>query len=363
MMNNVLLLLSAVSSISFSAMDFQKASEHFDVYAEDCTQRYELIVRQNDSILIDKATNTPVETFTDGNNPYAKADDYDYLVYANSKEACKYLGVSDDKLINLETGLAVTVEHTRNGDIYSALTGITASEIPSNAKMCKYSYYFKHLNTDGFGKNEKGTCSLVAMQILFGYYDSVYNDNVVEEIYDSPVSQNAMTCADFSKSPSTKGEEFHSYLINYCNSHLKLSVENRGLSNVEQFNLINSYIGTSRNLKYTHNTSEGNVSDILSGKQFGVVKDAINAGRPAILNTLGHSMVAFGYDDNYVYLMSGWQDNRNISKMNWNDFNGNIFSNYCGAYDLTITSPHSCSNNYRSNIVNKYICPKDGIYE
>ncbi len=200
------------------------------------------------------------------------------------------------------------------------------------------------------------------MQILFDYYDSVENDNVIEEIYDSPVCGYFMTCSEFSNSPSSRGEKFHSYLINYCNTYLNIDIENKGgLSNLDQFKLINSYIGTSRYLEYSCNTSEGNIADILSGRQFGIIKDAINNGRPVILNTLKHSMVAFGYDDDYVYVMSGWYSNV-ISKMSWDNVHGNIFTNYCAAYDLVIDS-HSCTDNYYSNIVGKYLCPKDGIHE
>lgn len=363
MVNNIALLMAAVSSLSLTAMSKKSETRSFAIYSEDCIQRYELRVDSDKAVLLDNETETVVETFTSGSNPYSNADDYDFLVYTDKREDCRYLGVLNDKIVNLETGLEVTVApETNDSDIHSALIKISSDQIPSKATMCKYGYYFKHLDEYGFGDNTKGTCSLVAMQILFGYYDSVFNDNVIEENYDNPVSENAMTCGNFAKSPSSKGDEFHSYLINYCNSELKLSVENRGLSNIEQFNLINTYIGTSRNLKYTHNTSEGNTSDVLSGKQFGVVKDAINNGRPAILNTLHHSMVAFGYDNTYVYLMSGWRD-KVICKLNWNDFNGNIFTNHCGAYDLTITSAHSCSNNYYSKIVNAYVCPEHGIHE
>lgn len=97
------------------------------------------------------------------------------------------------------------------------------------------------------------------------------------------------------------------------------------------------------------------INDVLNGHQFQVVQNAINNGRPAILNNLGHSMVAFAYDNNYVYLMSGWKNEKKISKMAWSDFNGNIFTNYPSAYDL-ILSDHVCTEGYYSTMTNQYLC-------
>lgn len=361
MMNNVLLLLGAVSSISFGSLGFQKTNKTFDVYSEDCIQRYELIVERNRSVLFDKETDRVVESFNGDKNPYLNSGfNCDYLIYGTTYEEYKYLGVVDEKLINLETGLEAVIEkETNTAPIHDALIGVSYGSIPLNAKFCKYSYYFGNLDEHGFGKNTTKTCTIVAMQILFGYYDSIWSDLVVEERFDEPVSEHKIHCADFSKSAATKAEEFHSYLINYCDSYIGTDVKAKGLSNINQNKLINSYVGTARNLEYGNNTSEGNFSDILSGKQFGVVKDAINAGRPAILNTLQHSMVAFAYDDTYVYLMSGWRGDKQISKMNWDKFNGNVFSNACAAYDLQLKCAHTCSDNYYSTVYGRYICPRD----
>ena len=126
----------------------------------------------------------------------------------------------------------------------------------------------------------------------------------------------------------------------------------------QQNRLINFYIGSVRNLNYGNNTSEGNWSDIFSGRQFEVVSDAIKGGRPVILNNLSHSMVAFAYDNDFVYLMSGWRGRERIAKMKWSDFNGNIFTNaFCGAYDLKLTCGHSCSDNYYSTTLSRFLCP------
>ena len=57
-------------------------------------------------------------------------------------------------------------------------------------KVINNSYYFQHLNN--FPINYKGTCGLVALSILLGYYDTFYDDSYIpqslqysEEIYDN----------------------------------------------------------------------------------------------------------------------------------------------------------------------------------
>ncbi len=352
------------SSICFSSLNFVQQLKHTDVFDTNCCAKYVLEIEGNHSKLVEKETGYIVNTFNGGSNPFLKNKlgfSPDYLVYNNDGTCNKYLGVYGNKLFDLVSNREISISIDRSLSINNSLQAIEYSNIPSTAIHSKYSYYFKNLKEDGFGENKVGTCALVAMQILFDYYDSIWSDFVIEELYDSPVSEGKINCESFSTSPASKAEQFHSYLINFCNNSLNISIANRGLSNSEQFQLINSYIGSTRALSYQVNTSEGNLSDILSGKQFDVVKNGIKAGRPVILNTLHHSMVAFAYDDNYAYVMSGWYGEKIISKLSWNDFNGNIFSNACGAYDLILTSTHSCSNNYKSTIYGKYICPRGDL--
>lgn len=355
--------MAAVSSLSLTAMSQKSETRSFTVYSEDCTQRYELRVDfdSDKAVLLDKEANTVVKAFTNGNNPYANADDYDFLVYTDKREDCRYLGVAGNKLFNVENDLEINVDEARYKDIYSSLEGISYDSIPSDAYFCRFSYYFKNLKNDGIGYNNNNTCTLVSMQILFNYYDSTWSDNIIDEVYDTPVSEHKITCDTFTTSPASDGAKFHSYLISYCDDYLGTNVTSTGLTNMLQNSLINHYVGTTRGLEYSNNTSEGNFGDMLSNKHVSVIKDAINSGRPAILNTLGHSMVAFAYDDNYAYLMSGWKYDRFMARLSWNHINGNIFSNPSGAYDLILKCKHTCSNNYFSTIYGKYICPRQDL--
>ena len=362
-MIKTILLSALVSTIANPLLNKQNNQTTISIYDENCSRRYSLIIKEHSSELIENSTNKAIEKFDNDNNPYVRHINMDYLIYVDSNNyGHKHIGIDNNKIIDIDTHEEIIVGEQFIGSAYSKLTDISYDDIPNNAIFCNYSYYFKNLQFEGFGKNENNTCAAVAAQILFGYYDSTFNDDVVEEKYDNPVSEYKNICSQFSISPSTKGDEFLRYLINYINSNYDVNIEKYGLNTFTQIQFMNDYIRTIRNLKHSYNSSEGNVADILSGRQFIIVQNAIKKGRPVILNNLGHAMVAFAYDSTYVYLMSGWRNDKKMAKMRWDDYHGNIFNNYCSAYDLVLDGKeeHKCSNNYYSLSLKKFICPRGG---
>lgn len=352
--------IGSTAFILFSLSSFivqPRLQKTYIIYDENCSPKFQMIVGEKRSKIIERETNLVINSFSNEKNPYLKEEGMDYLIYVVSeKYSYKYLGIKDNSLFDLKSNEKIILEESKNQDIHSSLKVINYSDIPNDAVFCRYSYYFEHLKKDGFGENKDGTCAIISSQILLGYYDSIATDHVIEECYDLPVSEYKQSCNLFSVSPASNGQVFHDYLVNYCSVQLNINVLDRGLSNSEQFRLMNSYIGAVRGLEFQNNTSEGNLSDIMSGRQFGIVKNGIKEGRPVILNTLHHSMVAFAYDETYAYLMTGWYSPV-IAKLKWNDFKGNVFNNQCGAADLFIYSKHQCSNNYYSTYDNKYLCP------
>ncbi len=363
-MIKTIILSTLVSTIVNPLFNKQSNQTNISIYDENCLRRYTLNINEHSSELIENKTSKVIERFDNDKNPYLNNRNMDYLIYVDSNEyGYKHIGIENNKIIDIDTNEEIIVGEQSVGSVKQKLTEVKYDDIPSYSVFCNYSYYFKNLQDKGYGNNVNMTCAAVAAQILFGYYDSTFNDDVVEEKYDNPVSEYKNVCSQFSVSPSTKGEEFLRYLINYINNSCKTDIENNGLNTLNQIKFMNEYISNVRNLKHSYNSSEGNVADILSGRQFTIVKNAIKNGRPVILNNLGHAMVAFAYDSTYVYLMSGWQDDKVMAKMNWDDYNGNIFNNYCSAYDLVFDGKeeHRCSNNYYSLSLKKFVCPRGGI--
>ena len=326
------------------------------VYSENCAAKYELISARGSEALVEKATGNTVARWSEGKSPYSKFSG-EYMVYVEDPSyGVRYVGIQGEELIDLETGAPIETKEKMISDIHSELEGLEFNEIPINAHFCECSYYFEHWGSEQIGDNQTGTCTIVAAQILFNYFDSIWRDDVIEEKYDLPVSGPYYYPFSFNQSPGSDGDAFHQYLLKLANDYLGISIEENGATILQQNHFINYYIGSVRGLQYKNNTSEGNWSDIFSGRQFGVVKQAINFGRPVIVNNLRHSMVAFAYDDTYMYLMSGWRSDM-IKRMTWDSYNGNIFNNICGAYELIPYSAHDCSNNYYSTILGEYLCP------
>ncbi len=350
--------LAATSALPRSTMTC------LEVYNEYFENKYMLVDTLGSAKLLEKSTGKIIEEFSEFCNPYAKAN-VEYPVYVSSgKYGYRHVGIVDDVLLDLDSMSAINCfESARSGgNIHSSLTIISYADIPVNATFCHYPYYFKNLSHSGYGDNKHGTCCLVSMQILFDYYDAIFHEHVIESQYDTHVSGPYFSCYYFPQSPCSNGGLFHSYLINLCNSYCNVNIESdHTLSWINQNHLINHYIGAVRYLDYSNNTSEGNWADIFSGHQFSVVMDGIDAGRPVILNNLSHSMVAFAYDSDYVYVMTGWKlhegVDKKIAKMDWDDYNGNIFTNYPSAYDLILTCDHECTEGYYSTTMGRYICP------
>lgn len=327
----------------------------YEVYNENFENKYELKVTPLFSELKNKEEMTTVETFPTYANPYLK-DKFDYNVYVEGDyNGYKFLGVKNDTLYDLETMEEIIITPQQIGNINDAIVEVSFDEIPENAKRAKYAYYFKNLSTSGYGRNSGSTCGIIAAQILFDYYDATANENVIESDYDNVVQENKNNCSSFENSPASIGSTFYRYLVNLYNDKYNCDVENSiGIVNTDEFHFIDSYIGATRNIDYTASACEGNRNDIFSGYQFDVALGAINQGRPVLISTLLHFMVAFAYDSTYLYVMTGWT-NPIIGKIELDSYNGNIFSNYPGAYDLQLN--HHCTESYYSTTLGKYICP------
>lgn len=344
------------------------ALEIRDLYNMAGENQYIEIILEDDGYLIyDKKNNQICEkSFKISSDPYGKFSQ-NFNVYNEYFFDFKYATFDGNHFVNTVTnhelnfndGLSAFVESESNkaGNYY------TLDEIPisDKAHIIDNAFYFLKLN--GYHAwNYVGTCSIVSSEILLGYYDTFYNDLIVPEYFDVRTIERTKenpNVSDFSQSPGTdryeySDEDFHQYLADIAKNEVGDDPEVSGMKTINQIKLIKNYLNN-QEIEYTLHTSEGNFGDILSQRALGIIKDGINANRPVISNGSGHSTVAFAYDDDYVWVHTGWGW---VGATPWSTYESNLFNNYsAGAIDIQYTGSHVHSDNYYSNNLNRYLCP------
>ena len=212
-----------------------------------------------------------------------------------------------------------------------------------------------------YGDNLYGTCTIVSSQIMFNYYDTFYNDNLVREIYDFTQNINGdsyATATEFENTTSglQTAEDFHQFLIGFA-SGLDLDIIDEGAYAGDQLALIENYL-VDIGINYTvedativnENTSN---YDILNE-----AKKRIDSGRPIVVNSSGHSTVAFAYDDDYLYIHSGWKSKGVCRRPLEYYYDGNI-----DFIDIIPNSTMLLSNNYYLTEHYMYVSPREEILD
>ena len=233
--------------------------------------------------------------------------------------------------------------------------------IPSYANAITNSEYFLRL-ADNHGHNGTAICGLVSLQILCGYFDVFYSDSFIPEKWDrlavesisSPINWN-----DWSKMPGggldsdqINDSRMIHHLLDYVTSFNPL-VEFTGMSFLQQKRVLSHYLNE-QSIGYSFAYSEGNPVDCNNNYSKTIIKQAIDNNYPVIANGSRHSTVAFAYDDDYVYVHTGWGF---CTRSEWSVFT---------SYDATFTpsaiylipsqTTHSHSNNFYSSATNCFYC-------
>ena len=188
--------------------------------------------------------------------------------------------------------------------------------------------YFKNLYTY-MPSNSGLSCSFVSLISVLSYFDTFYNDDIIGEIYDRHDPNITTLSQAYLVSPGVvrSGESFTSpyYWYTYCHNTMnsnftsKLTViynQIKGTDDtvhfVEMINLmsemddiVNAYLGTNQCTFYLNYSENQN-------NYFSIIRNYINSGFPVIvgisdaLNNYPHEVVAYDFDDNYVYANYGW---------------------------------------------------------
>ena len=233
--------------------------------------------------------------------------------------------------------------------------------LSSDAYVISNYEYFENLN-GRHAWNSLGTCTIISTEILLGYYDTFVSDLFVDESYEVISRENLtnsnLTWNDFSQSPgvddyATEDHDFHDYLVKIARDEVGDDPEKDGMTAKNQISLVKNYLNK-RGISYSLSTSEGNLDDIWTQRAIDIIKSGINADRPVIANGTGHSVVAYAYDDEYVWVHTGWGW---TGATPWSTYESGLFANYsAGCIDIIYEGEHVHSNNY-SYSLNHYICP------
>lgn len=327
-----------------------------DLYAINGANQYLEVQTDCGYLIYDKISKLVVESDLFEKSPFSACPDDFIRLYIPKENSSGYLAF-DGKQFQV----IAEKNKTKNepGHYYAGITP------DSDATFIANSFFFENLK-NGHGNNYNNICGIVSAEILFNYYDTFKNDTIVDEEYEihavSEKNNNPMLLNYFDRSPATgtnneydsKGQRFVEKLVSVFQSEIGHTPVGNGVYTREQIRFVKKYLND-RNIDSTIYDCEGNWGDRINQQAIYVIKSAINHGRPVIANGTGHSVVAYGYDSNYVYVHTGWG---RVAATPWSTYETGMFDfEYdVGAIDIVINN-HVHSDNYYSSYYHKYYCP------
>lgn len=341
----------------------------YSIYGENIYLEVEL--KNGGYLLFNKKDNVVVEYNLLAHSPY-KNYDGNLKIFHNEKEP-QYLVFDETEfiLLNDNTRLSKnTINNLSNNQTALSAGQYDSSIVPGqDAVLISNAFYFENLH-DYHGLNDSGICAIIATQIALGYYDTFYNDTLVNDMYDKIAIEysNTKNIKNFSQSPGTgkesgtdEDQRFRDYLIDIATQEIGVSPVNRGMFTREQIKLVKRYLNDA-GFNYKLSTCEGNWLDDVTNRTKNIIKKTLDAGRPVLCSGSGHFSIAYGYDDNYVYVHTGWGW---TGATPWSTFTTKWINNEfdTGAIDIQLINEHYHSDNYYSNYYNEYYCVDGFKYE
>lgn len=246
------------------------------------------------------------------------------------------------------------------------------------------STYFSNLHRN-FGLNSHGSCSYVSLGMLLSFYDSYWNDGFVPESMDctttipsnnQPSSEIALPLSaespgiysePYSYIASLGYEAYADFVFDHTEDYFQcylidLSYNLFGDYSFDQNSPYAMSLYQQRNLIYYYLVYNAGITtnvftmDVFDGdyyEQSEILESAVEnvcSGDPVLLNISSnifgnHSVVAYDYDGENLYVHSGWKDGsgRAITHVSLNDLScSEIQSSIC----LKMTNSFENPNNY-----------------
>lgn len=329
-----------------------------DLYTLEGKNKFELIEFENSYVIYDKKEDSVTENKNEC-SPYTGLTDVllifvspeitdgeSLYLYANEKSI---YNVQDESNVDNDYINSIANNNAEEAGKYYTFKNYDDAE---DLRLIDNAFYFENLR-GRHGKNINGTCGVVASQVLLGYYDSFLNDNIIPEEFDETATfRNDITASDV-QSPGS-GENFHQHLIKYL-GNIGITNKGIGMNIYEEKDLICKYL-RSRGLDFHERWIEGNWGDACSNKASDTIRETIENNRPIFVGARGHATIAYGCDNNYIYVYDGWG---NVKRTPWSTTNTSMFNTNQNPHTVDIsgwTSKHSHSDNYYSTLTNMYHC-------
>lgn len=331
------------------------------LFNKDLKEQYLLRYNDRECFVVDLTTNNKVFYSDDFTYPYTNKDNYH--IFNDSYETDNRFLCSDGQLVwePFNENYKILLSEGYNGVSSFQEYQANITSVPSSAhKINNYQYYLRLGQRHCFNPNN--LCTLISIQMIASYYDTFLNDIYVPEEWDYlslGYVSNTNNWENWNDSPGAGYEagaiaDFRmcQYLLTYTQQNINSYVTSTGLTYIQQRNLLNYYLGQ-RSVGYSLNTSAGNWADCVNKKAKTVIKNGIDNNRPVIANGRHHSVVAFAYDDDYVYVHTGWG---HCSKVVWATFTDWDATYSPSAIDVIPSGSHSHCNNYYSTYNDKFYC-------
>lgn len=317
----------------------------------------------NDSICRVVSRETNEEVYFNEEFAYPYKHNEDYHLFNNSKETDIHFLCSDGQFVwePENDDIKIGIDECFNGVTNFVEYEQDISTVPSNAhKINNYEYYLKLGGRHGY--NDCYICTLVAIQMICSYYDTFINDDYVSEKWDYLSYGNVVDTSNWENWSNSPGAGYKisplrdfrmcQYLLDYAQSNVNSNITNDGLTFNQQRNVLNYYLNEQL-VNYSLTTSEGNLADCLNQYTKTVIKNSIDNNQPVIANGRHHSVVAFAYDDDYVYVHTGYG---RCSKVVWATYTDWDITYSPSAICINASGIHTHSNNYYSTYDNHFYC-------
>lgn len=349
---------SAQKEVHFKKDDSYIKERLYDI---DFNERFDLYYSDTYCFVVDLSDSKQIYSNNDFSYPYT--ENISYHIFNDSPTSDFKFFCSDGTYLWQPEypECRVDVEEAMNGnhDFEDACTPIyDIYDIPDDATLIENASYFIELENN-HSYNPDNRCCLVAIQILAGYYDNFFNDDYVPEEWDCVSAEdvsNDSSWENWLESPGAghisnpADSRMLDYLTNYTVNNVNSLVTTTGLTFYQQKNVLDYYL-YEQCVGYTLSYCEGNLNDYLTQYNKAKIKSGIDNNYPVIANGAHHSTVAFAYDDDYVYVHTGWGYCAYVS---WSVFTNLDYTYNPSSMYVIPSNSHTHSNNYYSN--NHFYC-------
>ena len=235
---------------------------------------------------------------------------------------------------------------TFSGPVDDEFEECTSSMYP-NATYIDNMFYFEN-SIANYHDNQTGICGVVAAQIILNYFDTFYNDNLIEEKYDY-TGISLTTNPDFNAWPAPGSGNSIIHNDNSSFIDVLLSMSNQmfpqGMVNGEVVDLLTTYTNSRTGIQFS------NTGRLLySTNYYNHVQDYIDNDTPIICGVPQHFVVVYGYDDDYFYFDTGYRTTARMAKSLF------LVEGFGVCIDYKLTGGHVHSDNYYHSTTKTFYC-------